>query len=49
MFETFKRYAWVLPTYYYQDQQHLLGTLEANVIQPAAQKAEAMMQRKPNR
>jgi hypothetical protein len=49
MFEHFKRYPWVLPVYYYRDQQHLLDTLEVNVIQPAARKAAAMMQPKTDR
>ena len=34
------RYHWVLPPYQYQDQEHLLASLEEHVIEPAERKAE---------
>ena len=35
MFEHWESYPWVLPIFHYQDQQHLLDNLEAQVIAPA--------------
>jgi uncharacterized protein YjbI with pentapeptide repeats len=40
-----QRYHWVLPTYSYVDQAHLLATLQENVIAPAEQKAQELEKR----
>jgi uncharacterized protein YjbI with pentapeptide repeats len=40
-----QRYHWVLPTYSYADQAHLLATLQAHVIAPAEQKAQELEKR----
>jgi uncharacterized protein YjbI with pentapeptide repeats len=37
-----RRYHWVLPTYAYTDQAHLLATLQERVIAPAEQKAQEL-------
>jgi hypothetical protein len=37
-----RRYHWVLPTYAYTDQAHLLATLQEQVIAPAEQKAQEL-------
>ncbi|GHO94920.1 hypothetical protein KSF_049680 [Reticulibacter mediterranei] len=37
-----QRYHWVLPTYSYADQTHLLATLKEHVITPAEQKAQEL-------
>jgi uncharacterized protein YjbI with pentapeptide repeats len=38
-------YHWVLPTYTYTDQAHLLATLQKRVIAPAEQKAQELTKR----
>ncbi len=40
-----RRYHWVLPPYEYQDQEHLLASLQAKVIEPAEQKAQELEKR----
>jgi len=40
-----RRYHWVLPPYEYQDQEHLLASLQAKVIGPAEQKAQELEKR----
>ncbi len=40
-----RRYHWVLPPYEYQDQEHLLASLQAKVIEPAEQKAKELKKR----
>jgi hypothetical protein len=40
-----RRYRWVLPTYAYTDQAHLLATLKEQVIEPAERKAQELEQR----
>lgn len=40
-----QRYHWVLPTYFYTDQAHLLATLQEHVIAPAEQKAQELAKR----
>jgi len=40
-----QRYHWVLPTYSYVDQTHLLATLQEHVIAPAEQKAQELERR----
>ena len=40
-----RRYHWVLPPYEYQDQEHLLTSLQAKVIEPAEQKAQELEKR----
>lgn len=40
-----QRYHWVLPTYSYTDQAHLLATLQEHVIAPAEQKAQELEKR----
>jgi hypothetical protein len=40
-----RRYHWVLPPYEYQDQEHLLATLQAKVIAPAEQKVQELEKR----
>ncbi|MFX0204067.1 MAG: hypothetical protein ACFFCW_48840 [Candidatus Hodarchaeota archaeon] len=42
MFEHFKRYPWVLRTYYYKDIDDLLKTLEHKVIAPSEQRRNAV-------
>jgi hypothetical protein len=37
-----RRYHWVLPPYEYQDQAHLLASLQTKVIEPAEQKAQEL-------
>ena len=37
-----RRYHWVLPPYEYQDQGHLLASLQTKVIEPAEQKAQEL-------
>ena len=39
MYETFKRYPWVLPIAFYEDQGTLISNLALKVIDPAEQKA----------
>ena len=34
MFEHWRSYAWVLPEFRYQSEQHLLASLETHVIAP---------------
>ena len=40
-----RRYHWVLPPYEYQDQEQLLASLQAKVIEPAEQKAQELEKR----
>ena len=40
-----RRYHWVLPPYEYQDQEHLLASLQVKVIEPAEQKAQELAKR----
>jgi uncharacterized protein YjbI with pentapeptide repeats len=40
-----RRYHWVLPTYVYTDQAHLLATLQEHVVAPAEQKAQELAKR----
>ena len=40
-----RRYHWVLPTYSYTDQAHLLATLQEHVIAPAEQKSRELEKR----
>jgi uncharacterized protein YjbI with pentapeptide repeats len=40
-----QRYHWVLPTYSYTDQAHLLAMLQEHVIAPAEQKAQELEKR----
>jgi uncharacterized protein YjbI with pentapeptide repeats len=40
-----RRYHWVLPPYEYQDQEHLLASLQTKVIEPAEQKAKELEER----
>jgi uncharacterized protein YjbI with pentapeptide repeats len=40
-----RRYHWVLPPYEYQDQEHLLASLQTKVIEPAEQKAQELEKR----
>jgi hypothetical protein len=40
-----RRYHWVLPPYEYQDQEHLLTSLQTKVIEPAEQKAQELEKR----
>jgi uncharacterized protein YjbI with pentapeptide repeats len=40
-----RRYHWVLPPYEYQDQEHLLASLQTKVIEPAEQKAKELEKR----
>jgi hypothetical protein len=42
MFHDFSRYHWVLPIYFYKDQASLLTSIEADIIQPAEQKAKEL-------
>ena len=42
MFGDFSRYHWVLPIYYYEDQASLLESIEAQIIEPAEQKANEL-------
>ena len=39
MFEHFKRYSWVLPTFQYQDSMQLMADIEALIIRPAEELA----------
>ena len=39
------RYHWVLPPYEYQDQEHLLASLQTKIIGPAEQKAQELEKR----
>jgi hypothetical protein len=45
MFEHFKPYGWVLETYYYNNKDDLLNSLETKVIAPAEQKAKQLQKR----
>jgi len=45
MFEHFRRFPWVLEPYLYDDQDHLLATLDHNVIDPAESKARGLASR----
>ena len=45
MFEHFRRFPSVLEPYLYEDQQHLLATLDHNVIDPAESKARELTSR----
>ncbi len=40
-----RRYHWVLPPWEYQDQEHLLASLQTKVIEPAEQKAQELEKR----
>lgn len=40
-----RRYHWVLPPYEYQDQEHLLASLQTKIIEPAEQKAQELEKR----
>jgi uncharacterized protein YjbI with pentapeptide repeats len=40
-----RRYHWVLPPYEYQDQEHLLASLQVKVIAPAEQKVQELENR----
>jgi len=40
MFEHWQRYPWVLPTFVYNDETHLLSSLTTLVIEPVEQKVE---------
>ncbi len=40
-----RRYHWVLPPYEYHDQEQLLASLQAKVIEPAEQKAQELAKR----
>ena len=40
-----RRYHWVLPPYEYQDQEHLLASLQTKVIEPAELKARELEKR----
>ena len=40
MFEHFKHYPWVLPTFVYDDEQMLLMSIKEKVIEPAEAKAK---------
>lgn len=42
MFEHFRRFPWVLDTYYYSDLEEVLGSLEDKVIVPAENKASEL-------
>ena len=42
MFEHFKRYPWVLETYYYDDPNEILVSLEDKIINPAEDKASQL-------
>jgi len=42
MFPDLMRYHWVLPPYEYQDQEHLLASLQTKVIEPAERKAKEL-------
>jgi hypothetical protein len=42
LFEHFRRFPWVLEPYTYQDQEHLLATLDEKVITPAEIKAREL-------
>jgi hypothetical protein len=35
MYEHIKRYPWVLDIFHYQDQAHLLKSIESGIITPA--------------
>ena len=43
MFEHFRRFPWVLDTYFYTDQETLLASLDDKVIAPAEAKAREQM------
>jgi hypothetical protein len=45
MFEDFKRYPWVLKTFIYKDQRHLLSSLKNAVIMPAEKKANVLFKK----
>jgi hypothetical protein len=47
MFEHFKRYPWVLDTYYYDDVHEVLTSLEDKIISPAESKASELMRGLP--
>jgi uncharacterized protein YjbI with pentapeptide repeats len=42
MFESFRRYPWVLETFYYDDPDELLASIDAKVISPAETKAKEL-------
>lgn len=42
MFHNFSRYHWVLPIYYYKDQESVLASIETAIIQPAEKKAKEL-------
>ena len=42
MFESIRRYPWVLDTYYYDNLDDVLTSLEAKVISPAETKAREL-------
>ena len=45
MFERFKRYPWVLPAFFYEDQDSLLAALTEKVIEPAEKKVREQTER----
>jgi hypothetical protein len=42
MFEHFKKFPWVLDAFEYENEGHLMGNLDSNVIAPAEKKAKEL-------
>ena len=48
MFEHFRRYEWVLPIFLYANKEHLIASLENNVINPAIAKSDELLKQRQN-
>jgi len=48
MYEHFRRYEWVLPIFYYDNKEHLVSSIENNIINPAITKSDELLKRRKN-
>ena len=46
MYEHFRRYEWVLPIFYYDNKEHLISSIENNIINPAITKSDELLKRR---